>query len=124
MRSASSCALPLVVMLNDRLLAVAATVITVKARASCAAGNSTLALRERDAGGSVSRGARRQNKKPQPMHANPGTTNAQRQPSHSTSNAVTSAAAAMPRLPASPLMPMVAPGRLACCTSIGMPTGW
>ncbi len=123
MRSASNCALPLVVMLNDRLLAVAATVITANARASCAAGNDTLALRERDAGGSVSRGARRQNTMPQPMHTSPGTTKAQRQPNHWTRNAVTSAAAAMPRLPASPLMPIVAPGRLACCTSIGMPTG-
>ena len=34
------------------------------------------------------------------------------------------AATATPRLPTRPLMPMVKPGRVAVCTSIGMPTGW
>jgi MFS family permease len=76
------------------------------------------------AGGSSSWGVTRANSRPQPMAASPGTTNAARQPCHCTRKPVMMAAAAMPRLPDSPFTPMVAPGFLACCTSIGMPTGW
>ncbi|MND03751.1 hypothetical protein D3C83_237250 [compost metagenome] len=54
----------------------------------------------------------------------PGITKAARQPIHFTRKPVTIAATAMPRLPASPLMPITAPGLGAFCTSIGMPTGW
>ena len=42
-----------------------------------------------------------------------------RQPKYLTSKPVRTAAAAMPRLPTSPLTPITAPGRVVCCTSIG-----
>ncbi len=124
MRSASSWPLPLVVRLNSRLAVVAAVVITANTRASIAAGSSIADFLLREAGGSDSCGARRANNTPQTIEASPGTTKAARQPIHLTRKPVTMAATAMPRLPASPLTPIVAPGFSACCTSIGMPTGW
>ena len=54
----------------------------------------------------------------------PGTRKAARHPAYLTRNPVSAAATAMPRLPASPLTPIVNPGFFECCTSIGMPTGW
>ena len=60
---------------------------------------------------------------PSARQATPGTANAARQPNHCISKPVSAAATAMPRLPARPLTPIVAPGRAAPCSSIGMPTG-
>ena len=102
-----------------------AAVITASARASMAgvSGMAAVPLLRR-AGASRSGGTTQMKTRPSTRHAMPGTANAARQPSHLISSPVSSADTAMPRLPARPFKPMVAPGRCACCTSIGMPTGW
>ncbi|MNC85864.1 hypothetical protein D3C83_14800 [compost metagenome] len=117
--------MPLVMKLKSRLLATAAAVITVKARASITGVSTTFALPPlRFAGASVSRGQASAKSRPQAIETIPGMANAARQPIHLTRKPVTSAATAMPRLPARPLMPITAPGFFTCCTSMGMPTGW
>ncbi|CPJ69477.1 Uncharacterised protein [Bordetella pertussis] len=123
-RWSSNWALPLVVKLNSRLPVTAAAVMTANARASWRGSSSTLVRLLRRAGGSSSAGHTRMNSRPHAIDSSPGTAKAARHPSHWTSTPVTSAARATPRLPASPLTPMTAPGLVACCTIMGMPTGW
>ena len=103
----------------------AAAVITVNARTSIAGDSTTLALPPlRLDGASVSFGQVIAKTIPHAIARMPGTAKAARQPIHLTRKPVTSAATAMPRLPASPLSPITAPGLGAFWTSIGMPTGW
>ena len=117
--------MPFVVKLKSRLPVTAAAVITVNARTSIAGDRDTLALPPlRFDGASVSFGQDDREHDAARDRTSPGTTNAARQPSHFTRNPVTSAATAMPRLPASPLTPITAPGLWTFWTSIGMPTGW
>ena len=108
---------------KTRLIAVEVSVSTRKTRASSVGGRSTC-FGARFDGDASSRGATRAKMKPQAIDTSPGTTNALRQPKYLTSSPVESAAAAMPRLPASPLTPITRPGVSVVCTSIGMPTGW
>ncbi len=115
--------LPLVVKLNSSALVVAITVITATTRSSNAGGRAAAAALRR-VGGSVSGGDRRANSRPQAIDTSAGATKAARQPAYLTISPVTSAASAMPRLPARPLMPIVRPGRALSRSSIGMPTGW
>lgn len=110
--------------LNSSPPEATAAVITKNTRASIDAGSCMPGWRARCAGGSRSAGATRRKTTPSAMHTSPGTTKAARRPKASTRWPVSSAAAAMPRLPARPLTPIVAPGFFACRTSIGMPTGW
>ncbi len=64
------------------------------------------------------------NATPTRMPSRPGSTNAARQPTRSTSAPVASAANATPRLPHTPLMPSARPSWPACAVSIAVPTGW
>ena len=114
--------MPLVVKLKMKLLEMAASVITVSTRSISARGSSTC-LRGRLAGAISSRGTTSRKRMPQRMASTPGTAKAARQPACLTRKPVRIAAMAMPRLPKSPLRPMVKPGFFDCCTSIGMPTG-
>ena len=114
--------MPLVVKLNSRLPVIAVMVMIATMRTITDRGSSTT-LEVRLDGGSVSRGATMAKTTPAPIDSRPGSANASRQPKYLTRNPVTRAAIAMPRLPASPLKPMVMPGFLAPWTSIGMPTG-
>ena len=110
--SANNCALPLVVMLNNTLVVVAVATMTAKVRHATCLGNWT----ELDfflAGAFDSWGAAQANTNPQAIETKPGTMKATRHPCHATKNPVERAAKAMPKLPASPLMPMVKPGRTA-----------
>ena len=102
---------------------VALANMTTKVRMARLRGRCT-ALPVLRAGAAVSGGATRAKSRPAPMEISPGTTKAARQPKYFTRKPVDTAANAMPRLPASPLMPMVRPGRGDCCSSMGMPTGW
>ena len=122
-RSASSWPLPLVVKLKMRLLEIAARVITRSTRAITARGRS-IDFFGRLAGGVPSRGTSARNRRPQRRAMPPGTANAARHPTCFTRKPVRIAAIAMPGLPARPLTPIVNPGFRACCTSMGMPTGW
>jgi len=101
---------------------IAVIVITATIRAIVARGSATT-LVVRLAGGSLSRGAMRANSTPVSRQSTPGIANAALHPRYLTRKPVSSAATAMPRLPARPLIPIVVPGRAAPCTSIGMPTG-
>jgi hypothetical protein len=103
---------------------MAAAVITVNTRASMPGGSTTCAPPLRLEAGSVSCGQRMANAMPQAIETSPGTAKAARHPIHLMRKPVIRAANAMPRLPASPLMPITKPGLRACLTSMGMPTGW
>ena len=121
-RSASRWPLPFVVKLKMRLLEMAASVITRSMRAITARGRSTDFF-GRLAGAISSFGTSVRKRTPHRMASAPGTAKAARQPAYFTRKPVRIAATAMPRLPNSPLTPIVNPGFFACCTSIGMPTG-
>ena len=124
MRSASSCALALVVRLNSTLPVVALATMTTNTRTARSRGSWRTVDAFLRAGAAASVGATRANSSPSAIDTTPGTATAARQPKCCTRKPVVSAAAAMPRLPTSPLMPMARPGVAECCTSIGMPTGW
>ncbi len=113
---------PLVVKLKIMLLDTAASDITTKIRAISAGGSSTW-RRGFLAGAISSRGTTSAKITPHAMARREGTAKAKRQPACWTRKPVRIAANAMPRLPASPLSPMVKPGRVEFCTIIGMPTG-
>ena len=98
--------------------------MTTKSRANTLGPRCTEALFLRLAGDSVSRGVTRMKTKPQMKDSSAGSKKAARQPTYLTISPVRIAATAMPMLPASPLMPIVRPGFGACCSSIGIPTGW
>ena len=115
--------MPLVVKLKMRLPVTAASVITTNTRRITEAGRSTDFF-GRFAGGMSSRGTIAANSAPHASAIAPGTMKAMRQPAYLTRKPVSSAAKAMPRLPARPLTPMVKPGFFAFCTIMGMPTGW
>jgi hypothetical protein len=101
---------------------MAASVITESTRASTERGSCTI-LGGRRAGGCSSRGTTSAKSPAQARATRLGTTNAARHPACFTRKPVKMAANAMPRLPKSPLSPMVKPGLRTFCTSIGMPTG-
>ena len=114
--------MPLVVKLKIRLPEMAASVITAKARTITPGGRSS-AFFGRLAGGASSRGTRSAKSAEQVSAMSAGAAKAARQPKCFTRYPVRMAAMAMPRLPASPLTPMVKPGFFALCTIMGMPTG-
>ena len=122
-RSASSCALPLVVKLNSTLVVMAEPIMTSKVRMARFFGKCTEVLFFL-AGAEVSCGACRQNSQAHTRDSKLGITKAMRQPKYCTQKPVESAARAMPMLPAKPLMPIVRPGVVERCTRNGMPTGW
>ena len=69
-------------------------------------------------------GTSRRKPMPAAMQMTPGTKNAARQPTKSTSAPVMSAAVARPRLPHSPFQPSTRPMFCGTATSMAMPTGW
>ena len=114
--------MPFVVKLNSRLAVTDAIVITANTRANDADAG-TLAPVARRAGATASSGAMRAKAMPHAMDSSAGRANAARQPAYLTRRPVTTADSATPMLPASPLTPIVSPGRGESRTSIGMPTG-
>ncbi len=108
--------------LKIRLLETAARDMTITTRAMTDGGRSTDFF-GRLAGAISSRGTSTRNSTPHTIASVPGTAKAARQPACCTRKPVRIAATAIPRLPASPLTPIVKPGLRAFCTSIGMPTG-
>ena len=103
---------------------IAVPVISATTRTSTPLGTSMGFFTGRFAGEPASFGMSSANAMPQAIAASPGTTNAERHPTYWISSPVDTAAAAMPRLPARPLMPMVRPAFFESRTSIGMPIGW
>ncbi len=105
------------------LAEIDATVTIANTFASAPLGSIACVIGRR-AGASPSTGATTAKARPQAKAMNAGATNAARQPAYLTRKPVMTAASATPRLPASPLNPIVRPGRFDPRTSIGMPTGW